>query len=285
MKTTEENIDKKNSDYYISNPSVPISKSFLYPLQVGHFYYSPGYKLHRSSFDSFLLMFIMDGSCNVKYGSHSVQARKNNFVLLDCYEEHAYSSEKGWEAIWIHFDGHTARTLYEMITDKLGNVFSLDDPLTLINRMSKIYELYHRKEPIREMLMHKYLNDILVALTLYSPMYIKEVNQISVIETLLPYIHEHIQEELRIENLAKQAMMSNYYFIRVFKKHTGMSPHEYIVNYRLQCAKYLLIHTDMSIKDICFEIGFSSESVFCASFRKNIGISPAAYRKEQRHSE
>jgi AraC-like DNA-binding protein len=64
-----------------------------------------------------------------------------------------------------------------------------------------------------------------------------------------------------------------------------MSPHEYIINYRLQLSQNLLGQTDMSISDICFETGFSSESVFCASFKKHLGISPTAYRKSQKHPE
>ena len=107
MKSKEENIEKA-SNYYISNPSELIRKSFLYPLQVGYFYYLPGYKLYRSSFDSFLLMFIIKGSCIIDYDSHKISAQENDFVLLDCYREHGYSSENGWEAIWIHFDGNVA---------------------------------------------------------------------------------------------------------------------------------------------------------------------------------
>ena len=259
-------------------------KTFLYPLLLGHNYYLPGYELFRSGFDSFLLMYIVEGSCTVEYDSHKVRVEKNTFVLLDCYEEHGYSSEEGWEAIWIHFDGITARQLYEMVTEKLGNIFTLEDPLSIMNRIAKIYEPFHRKEPIRELLMHKYLNDILVELVLYSPMQIKEVQRVSVIEDIRLYIQEHIQEELRIDDLAKQSLMSTYHFIRVFKKHTGMSPHEYIINYRLRIAKSLLIQTNMSINDICYEAGFSSESVFCASFKKNVGVSPSTYRKERRHS-
>lgn len=282
MKATEEYIDKK-SDLYINNPSVPVLKSFLYPLLMGHYYYNPGYSLNRSGFDSFLIMYIVEGSCTVEFDNTKIHAEKNSIVFLDCYEEHGYSSEEGWEAVWIHFDGNTARNLYDMVTEKLGNVFTLEDPLTIMNRIAKIYEPFHKKEPIRELLLHKYLNDILVELVIYSPIQVKEVQRVSVIKDIRLYIQEHIQEELRIDDLAKQALMSTYHFIRVFKKHTGMSPHEYIINYRLRIAKSLLIQTNMSINDICYESGFTSESVFCASFKKNVGVSPTTYRKERRH--
>ena len=282
MKSKEENIEKA-SNYYISNPSESIRKSFLYPLQIGYFYYLPGYKLYRSNFDSFLLMFIIKGSCIIDYDSHKIPAQENDFVLLDCYREHGYSSENGWEAIWVHFDGNVAPPLYKMAVETLGNVFSLQDPLPIVNRIAKIYELFHHKEPVREILLHKYLSDVLVELTLYSPVRPKEMQRISLVEDIQHYIKEHIQEDLRNDTLAKRAMMSTYHFIRIFKQYSGMTPHEYIINYRISVAKYLLVQTGLSINEISREIGFSSESIFCASFKKIAGVSPTVYRKERRH--
>lgn len=285
VKNTKDELDPK-SNIYVNNPSIPVMRSFLYPLLVGHYYYLPGYNMYRYGYDSFLLMYIVEGSCEVEYAPPAkVRAEKNSFVLLDCYEEHGYSSEEGWECIWIHFDGPNARQFYELITEKLGNVFTLEDPLIILNRISKIYEPFHKKESIRELLMHKYLTDLLTELVLYSPMQIKEVQRASAIEDIRRYIQEHIQDDLRIDDLARQSLMSTYHFIRVFKKQTGMSPHEYIINYRLKIAQALLVQTNMSINDICYEAGFSSESVFCASFKKNVGVSPTTYRKERRHSE
>lgn len=74
--------------------------------------------------------------------------------------------------------------------------------------------------------------------------------------------------------------MSTYHFIRVFKKETDMTPHEYIINYRLRISKILLLESNMSVNDICYESGFSSASIFCAAFKKSVGLSPTAYRKK-----
>lgn len=60
-----------------------------------------------------------------------------------------------------------------------------------------------------------------------------------------------------------------------------MSPHEYVLNYRLGIAKILLLETNLSVNAICFESGFSSESVFCSAFKKKTGVTPTAYRNER----
>lgn len=94
------------------------------------------------------------------------------------------------------------------------------------------------------------------------------------------YINEHFAEDITIKDLAERALLSPYHFIRLFKKQVGFTPHEYLVNTRINTARYLLKNTGMSTKDICFQCGFSSESVFCNAFKKNTGQTPSAYRSD-----
>lgn len=279
MKAQETFIDPK-SNYFLNSPSAKIAETFLYPTHLGHYFYLPGYRQHWMSFDSFLLMYVIDGSLTVEYGKKKQEASKNDFVLLDCYQEHSYYSANGWEAIWIHFNGPPARKMYQMIVEKLGNVFSLSDPLPLLNRLTRIYEPFAEKKDIREVLVAKYLNDLLTEFILYTPQQIKIVQRIAAVENSKTYIQNHLDESLRIEELARQAFMSTYYFIRVFKNETGMTPHEYIINARIRLAKLLLLESSLSINDICSKTGFSSASVFCASFKKHAGMTPVEYRKQ-----
>ncbi|MCM1056682.1 MAG: AraC family transcriptional regulator [Firmicutes bacterium] len=174
--------------------------------------------------------------------------------------------------------------MYQMIVGKLGNVFSLSSPLSLLNRISNVYQPFARQEEIREVLLAKYLNDILTEFIIYTLQQIKIVQRIAAVENCKTYIQNHLEEEMRIEDLAKQAFMSTYYFIRVFKNETGMSPHEYIIKARIRLAKVLLLETSLSVSDVCHRSGFSSESVFCAAFKKNVGITPTVYRKKGRAS-
>ena len=60
--------------------------------------------------------------------------------------------------------------------------------------------------------------------------------------------------------------------------HAAHSPHEYLINIRMTSARYLLRCTDLSVKDICFNTGFSGESVFCNAFKKHHGMTPKEYR-------
>ena len=64
----------------------------------------------------------------------------------------------------------------------------------------------------------------------------------------------------------------------MFKQETGYTPHEYTVNRRMASARYLLQYTALSVKEICFSTGFSSESVFCNAFKKRHQMTPQQYR-------
>lgn len=276
MKSCEEHVSHL-SDYFNYSPTVTAIKTFFYPICTGHFIYEPGYHQHRNSYDSFLLMYIQSGRCVVNMGNTSIETDAGHFVLIDCFQPHGYYTNYGYECLWFHFDGPVARQYYELIKSHLGNIFTLNDPYPVLDKMSKLYNIFYNNEIIREAMMSKYISDILTFLILYiTP---DKTNHTNSIEEIISYINEHFTEEISIDDLAKKAMLSQYYFIRQFKKETGYTPHEYIINTRISTAKYMLQTTRMLVKDICFQTGFSCESVFCTSFKKNTGQTPAQYRK------
>ncbi|WP_310602156.1 AraC family transcriptional regulator [Anaerosporobacter sp.] len=279
MKSCEKFVSPK-SDYYVYSPSMTAVNTFFYPLYSGHFIYEGGYSLYRSSYDSFLLMYIQSGSLTLEYEEKTIPVSAGEFVLIDCYKPHAYSSATGWESLWCHFDGLVARPYYTNVISHLGNVFSMTDhhSVMVISKLTSIYETFHNNKAVKEALISKYLTDILTSFLLYTPSTVRTLDYTSMSENIISYINEHFASPLSIEELAEMSGLSQYHFIRVFKKVTGFTPHEYIINTRLNTAKYLLKNSQLSIKDICFNTGFSCESVFCSSFKKNFNATPSQYR-------
>lgn len=266
------------SDYYTYSPSLNATQMFFYPLYSGHFIYESGYSLYRDSYDSFLLMYIEKGSLFIDFEKKTVSVSTGDFVLLDCYKPHAYYTSTGCECLWCHFDGPTARAHYTNIVSHLGNIFSLTDPYPVIKKLTAIFETFHTGKVVKEALISKYLTDILTSFLLYSPLSVGSYNYMNMAEEIITYINEYFADTISVNQLAERAGLSQYHFIRTFKKETGFTPHEYIVNTRLNTAKYLLKNSQLPIKDICYNTGFSCESVFCIAFKKNLGITPTEYR-------
>ena len=89
-------------------------------------------------------------------------------------------------------------------------------------------------------------------------------------------------DALDIEWLAKSLHVSRAHFIRSFKETFGETPHRYLQRRRLERAMALLRETELSITEICLEVGFSSLGSFSRTFREVLGESPREYRRRTR---
>lgn len=94
------------------------------------------------------------------------------------------------------------------------------------------------------------------------------------------YIHFHVNEKLRLEDLAAHVGYSPYYLSRKFRTEVGVSINEYIKAAKIEQAKILLAATDETIANIVEQLNFSSRSFFVDSFISVTGTSPAKYREE-----
>ncbi len=279
MLSTERGI-RFGSDYYVYSPSVTAGETFLYPISVGHFVCEPGYALFREAYDSYLVLYVKSGRLIVSAGGKEQTAPAGHFVLLDCYRPHAYWTEEGCESLWCHFDGVTSAAFCRHVTTMHGLAFTLRDAEFPLGRLEAIYRLFSEGAVIREPLLSRYLNDILTAFLLSAEEEPVAARRRSAAEAAVTYIGEHLQDSVTVEELAAQAGLSLYHFIRVFRRQTGYSPYEYLRNARVNMAKYLLLHTDLPLKDICLRVGFSCESVFCRAFKSAAGLTPTEYRRQ-----
>jgi AraC-like DNA-binding protein len=87
---------------------------------------------------------------------------------------------------------------------------------------------------------------------------------------------------LSIEDVAREAAVSPFHFIRQFQAVFGETPHQYRIQARLDRAKHLLALSDYSVTDVCMEVGFSSLGSFSDLFARRVGTSPSAYRRRVR---
>lgn len=96
----------------------------------------------------------------------------------------------------------------------------------------------------------------------------------------LEYIHDNIEYTISLDNLAKNVNLSKYHFLRIFKEHIGLTPHQYIIMNRVNKAKELIIKGE-SLSMASLYTGFNDQSHFIKNFRKIYGYSPKELQKKE----
>lgn len=94
------------------------------------------------------------------------------------------------------------------------------------------------------------------------------------------YIDNHLCEDIKIEELAKEVYLNSSYLSSLFHKETGFTISEWILNKRIEEAAFLVLHEKSNIADIAFFYHFSSQSYFVQCFKKVMGMTPGEYRKK-----
>ncbi len=99
------------------------------------------------------------------------------------------------------------------------------------------------------------------------------------VRRVLSLIEENYAQELTLADMANAVELSPNYFCRYFKKIAGCSPVEYLIDYRLNMAAYMLITTDESVADVALACGFNDASHFIKFFRRKKSVTPRRYRQ------
>ncbi|NLS19322.1 helix-turn-helix transcriptional regulator [Rhizobium sp. P40RR-XXII] len=95
------------------------------------------------------------------------------------------------------------------------------------------------------------------------------------------YIEEHCTRAIRLEELAELTGLSQSHFSHAFKASTGLPPHQWQTQARLERAKHLLLNSEMPLTTVAVETGFADQAHFTRVFRKNVGAAPASWKRSK----
>ena len=101
----------------------------------------------------------------------------------------------------------------------------------------------------------------------------------SVADKILKYVSENYREQINLQLMSKAFYLSQNQIIRIIRKRTGYTPHEYLTRLRLTKACELLQYTQIPIEDVGRAVGYDNNSHFSAVFRNLYGISPTEFRE------
>ena len=210
---------------------------------------------------------LCSGAGRIIYDLNGVKtiSDRHNAVILPKGASYVLRNEEGGDFPIINFD------TFEPITDEIIAI-PLSSPESYLDDFREIERLFNLGGGTAELYAAIY--------SLIARLAKEKDDMHSELSPAIEYIHKNISDpELSIEDLARICNISEVYFRKLFTKHFGISPKQFIIDVRIQKAKQLLAEGALSIYVISEKCGFSNPYHFCRLFKQHTGISPSEYRK------
>ncbi len=102
-----------------------------------------------------------------------------------------------------------------------------------------------------------------------------------IVKATQEYLESHYAEDISLEDMAEQVNISPQYFSKLIKKTTGFNFIDWLSMLRVKKAKELLTNSNLTVKEVCFMVGYKDPNYFSRIFKKRIGITPSEYVKKQ----
>ena len=173
--------------------------------------------------------------------------------------------------------------IFDMLSS-LPNYMELDDASEIRDIFISICEKHSTDSFKDEIMLQSLILKLIYMLDKCAPDYkIKhnpKHNNSKVIEQTLKYIENNLTSDLSLKALSSQYNFSSVYFHKMFKASTGKNLREYVEEQRIKKAIELLISTEMTLTQIAYECGFSSQSYFSYAFKRYAGATPREYVKD-----
>jgi AraC family transcriptional regulator len=99
------------------------------------------------------------------------------------------------------------------------------------------------------------------------------------LQRVVEYIQAYLEQDLSLKELAAIAQLSPHYFSQLFKRSTGLSPHQYVIRCRVDRAQELLKQSELSLAEISEIVGFVDQSHLHRHFKRLLGVTPRAFRQ------
>ncbi|MEK5465724.1 AraC family transcriptional regulator [Paenibacillus sp. FSL R7-0210] len=159
--------------------------------------------------------------------------------------------------------------------------FSPEAPLLLYNKIQQMHQKWDQPEERLHVkaLFYQFVHLTLKELRLQE--HETEVRTTSVAVQVITYIRENYAEPVTLDSLAEVFNFSAYHLSSLFKEHTGVSPIDYLIRYRLDLASELLMTTNASVGEIAASVGYKDVYYFSRIYKKRKGVAPAYHRNSE----
>lgn len=232
--------------------------------------------------EEYQINYITDGMGTYENQRGRYRIRPGSLLVTKPGEWHRYKPQfrTGWVEHYLGFTGHIAYQLFEMpwFTNRSA-VVDIGYREEIIDTYYKIFTLIKEEKPGYQQVsagMIMQLMGYIVSIDKQKDFTGKRMEKI--IQNACFSIRENVESEFDFQSFAKEHQVGYSYFRKMFRKYTGLAPLQYHLNLKILRAKEMLLHTDKSIKEISYELGFKSVYYFSRVFKAKQGVAPSFIR-------
>ncbi len=271
-----------NSQYILYTPGPAGKKLPFRVMACGHFYSTSSYDVEREGLNNCLLLITVNGNGEIHYENHHFLLPRGRAILIDCNKHHHYKTLGDlWEILWVRFDCHREVDYLQLINGETCEIVTLENIGTFEKNIDSILQLTQVHEPTTDLILSNLISTILTELgvqkyrqaIIHLPASTKKI-----IAEAVSFLEDHYAADIRIQQMAQNYHLSQYAFIRLFKKQTGLTPYEFLLKTRITQAKNFLEQGDATIEQISMMVGFNNENNFIRKFKLLTGTTPLKYR-------
>lgn len=236
--------------------------------------------------DEYTLVYIYKGK-GWFWSAHSsktaIKAGDAFLVFPGEWHNYAPDPEIGWSEAWIGFKGdYIDRLVKEKFFDLSRPIFHVGVDAFLWQMFADAYKIAVSQEIAFQQHLAGYVNMILSSVyAVQNQPHQHPASEVTAqIVKAKNIMMDNVCRNMKMEDIANIIGLGYSKFRKEFKVHTGFSPGQYYTACRLAKAKDLLLHTNLTSKEIAYELGFDSPSYFYEIFRQHEGVPPTTFRKE-----
>nr|WP_239541394.1 helix-turn-helix domain-containing protein [Pullulanibacillus pueri] len=258
----------------------------ILPESIGWYWDEPYHQVDRKAgtHNNFSIHFVVSGTGYVEIDGQSYPLKRGDaFLYFPMQEQRYYSSEEDpWNIRWVHFYGSVLNGFLSDSGFDRSPLWHVQHITLLESSHQQLLEEAEQRSFLQLSTLSTLTYTFLIAfMTQAEPRTSDRKPELDDrIRALLPLMQDKASEPFELDYWAHQIGVSTYYFCRLFKRATQMTPMTFITFCRLQMIKQLLLdNKDMAIKDIAERSGYTSISYFNKRFLEQEGMTPTEYRQ------
>lgn len=228
--------------------------------------------------------YVKRGSCFLRLNNETVSFRKDDLMVIPSGLSHTFEAgPRGTRLIQLEFMPELFSEAMHDSGHDTGFLSGSRKLLTVRNNIriksllqTIIWELQHQEDGFKHMVMSGYMQLLILLLREYNTHSVPTTYP-SALTRILERIESSRHNNLTIAEIASEMNLTTRYIRKLFATHIGMTPSCYILGKKIEYAKELIVNTDMSLKEISCQCGFSSSRHLSACFMRVMGYAPSKH--------